>query len=95
MTVNVYRTPGDTTENVIHAGRCRLLGIYPELASNTGTVTIRNTATAAAGTATHICAIGLLAAGKTFGPNGVLLDTGLTVQLSVATDLCAIVWEAV
>lgn len=91
---NVTRTIGDTNENVIYAGRCVLFGIYPEL-TTTGTITVRNQPTAAggAGNVKHVCAIGLLQAGKTFGPKGIILEKGLTVQLSVATDLSAIVWE--
>lgn len=93
---NGSRTPGDTNENVIYAGRCKVLGVYPEL-TTTGTITLRNQATAAGGSGTikHVCAIGLLQAGKTLGPDGVLFDAGLTVQLSVGTDLSLIVWEPV
>lgn len=89
-----YHTPGDTAEHVIHAGPCILYGVYPELVT-TGTITIRNTATAAAGTVASLSAIGLPQAGKSFGGGvGMLFDTGLTVQLSVATDLSTLVWEA-
>lgn len=86
------RTTGDTAENVIHAGPCILYGVYPEL-TTTGTITFRDSATAAAAAAKHVCAIGLPQAGKTF--DGVRFNNGLTVQLSVNTDLSLIVWEAV
>lgn len=86
-----YLTTGDTNEQLIHAGPCLVHGIYPQL-TTTGTITLRNTATAAGGAAKSVSAIGLTQAGKTFG--GVRYDTGLTVQLSVGTDLCTIVWEA-
>lgn len=88
------RSVGDTADNVIHTGRCLLHGVYPELASLAGTVTIRNGA-AAGGTIVHLAAIGVLAAGKSFG--GVLFDKGLTVQLSAgsASERALIVWEAV
>lgn len=86
-----YHTPGDTAEHVIHAGPCIVWGIIPELVT-TGTITLRNTATAAAGTVASLSAIGLPQAGKMFA--GILFDTGLTVQLSVATDISTIVWEA-
>lgn len=88
----IHRTPGDTVENIVHAGRCLVYNISPEL-TTTGTITLRDSATAAAGTAKHVCAIGLTQAGKDLG--GVLFASGLTVQLSVATDLTAISWEAV
>lgn len=85
------RTPGDTVENIVHVGPCVLYGILPEL-TTTGTITIRDSATAAAVAAKHICAIGLTQIGKDFG--GVRFNAGLTVQLSVASDLSLIVWEA-
>lgn len=86
-----FLTAGATAEQLIHDGPCLVHGIYPQL-TTTGTVTLRNTATAAGGTVKSLSAIGLTQAGKTFG--GVRYDTGLTVQLSQATDLCTIVWEA-
>jgi hypothetical protein len=89
---NGSRTAGNTTENVIFAGPCVLFGVFPEL-TTTGTITIRDSATAAAVTPLHICAIGLPQAGKTFGDQrGVFLANGLTVQLSVGTDLSLIKW---
>jgi len=89
---NRTETIGDTAENVISAKPCILYGIYPRL-TTTGTITTRNTATAAGGAVEHICAIGLTQQGKTFGPKGVIYRTGLTIQLSVASDLCTIAWE--
>lgn len=40
----------------------------------------------------HLAAIGLLAAGKDF--QGALFPTGITIQQSVTTDRCAVLWEA-
>lgn len=93
MAANITRLAGNTNEQVISNKRCRLYGIYPEL-TTTGTITVRNQATAAGGSGNikHVTAIGLLQAGKTFGP-GAVFENGLTVQLSVSTDLSAIVWE--
>ena len=85
------RTVGDTVENIICAAPCILYGIYPEL-TTTGTITVRDSATAAGVTAKHVCAIGLTQVGKTF--DGIRMQKGLTVQLSVGTDLSMIVREA-
>jgi hypothetical protein len=87
------RTPAATSESLIHTGPCVLYGIYPEL-TTTGTITVRDSATAAGAGTVHVCAIGLLQAGKTFA-EGFFFAKGLTIQLSVATDLSMIVWEAV
>ena len=84
------RTIGDTADNMIHTGKCVLYGVYPEL-TTTGTITIREGATAG-GTIKHVCAIGLTQAGKSFG--GVVFPRGMSMQLSVGTDLSLIVWEA-
>ena len=89
---NGTRTTGDTAEHVIYAGRCVLFGIYPEL-STTGTITVRDAAATGGSNVKHVCAIGLLQAGKTFGRKGVEFQFGLSVQLSAATDLSMIVWE--
>lgn len=86
------RTTGDTNEHMIHTGPCVLYGIYPEL-TTTGTITVRDTATVAGAGTVHVCAIGLLQAGKTFG--GIFFAKGLSIHLSVATDLSMIVWEAI
>ena len=93
---SLSRTDGDTNEHVICAKQCRLMAIRPEL-TTTGTITVRDYAATGggAGAIVHVCAIGLPQAGKAFGPKGVLMKKGLTIQLSVATDLSAIVWEAV
>lgn len=85
------RTAADTVEHVIHVGPCVLYAVLPELVT-TGTITIRDSASAAASAPLHVSAIGLTQAGKDFG--GVRFSAGLTVQLSVATDLSLIVWEA-
>lgn len=87
----IHRTAGDTDEHVIHAGRCRVHAIRPEL-TTTGTITLRNAATIGGSNVLAECAIGLTQAGKDM--HGVLFDTGLTVELSVGTDLSAIIWEA-
>lgn len=87
-----YLTPGDTAEHIISARAGWLYGVWPNL-TTTGTITFRNAATAAGGTAFIVCAIGLTQAGKNFGPLGVFFDTGITVQLSVASDLSMIVYE--
>jgi hypothetical protein len=90
---NGSRTVGDTNENVIYAGPCYLFGIFPELIT-IGTVTIRDNATAVGGTPKHVCAIGMPQAGKSFGDfRGVFFANGITVQLSVGTDLCMITWR--
>lgn len=85
------RTAGDTAEHVISAKPCVVYGVYPEL-TTTGTITFRNAAATGGSAVLHVAAIGLTQAGKSFGP-GVVFDTGLTVQLSVATDLSLIVFE--
>lgn len=88
---NLSRTAGDTAEHVICAGRCILYGIYPEL-TITGTITLRDANATGGGNVVHVCAIGLTQQGKQF--DGAQFLNGLTVQLSVATDLSAIIWEA-
>lgn len=89
-----FRTPAVLTEQVIHAGPCILYGIAPDVVT-TGTITIRDSATAAAAAPMSISAIGLPQVGKQFGQyKGVLMLNGITVQLSVATDLAVIQWEA-
>lgn len=93
-TANLSRTAGDTSEHVICAVPCVLYGIYPEL-TTTGTITVRDAAATGGSNVVHVCAIALLQAGKKFGPKGVRMAAGLTVQLSAATDLSAIVWEAI
>ncbi len=92
-TVRGYRTVGNTNEQVVNAGPCILHGVRPEL-TTTGTITLRNQATAAGGSDNiyAVTAIGLTQAGKDF--NGILFPTGLTVQLSAGTDLSMIIWEA-
>lgn len=88
-----YRTPGDTAEHVISTGPCWVYGITPEL-TTTGTITLRNAAVTGGAAILAVAAIGLTQAGKTFSPFGVFFDTGLTVQLSVGTDISMIEWEA-
>jgi len=64
------------------------------LTTTTGqlTATIPATATAGNNQLKAQCAIGLLQAGKFFG--SAVFHKGLTAQLSVGTDISAIVWEA-
>ena len=90
------RTAGDTNEHVICDGPCVVYGVYPEL-TTTGTITLRDAAATGggAGAVKHVCAIGLTQAGKTFGMKGAFFASGLTAQLSVATDLSLIVWQKV
>lgn len=88
-----FRTAAVTTEQVVCAKPCWVYGLTPEL-TTTGTITLRNTPTAAGGAVAHLCAIGLTQAGKVFGGGqGVLFDAGLTIHLSVATDLTMITYE--
>lgn len=86
-------TPGDTTENIFHVGRCLVYSVVPRVASTAGTVTLRDSATAAGSTAKRVCPIATLQAGVHFG--GVLFVNGLTVQLSNSADLTDIVWVAI
>jgi hypothetical protein len=90
---NLYRHTGTATETVISTVPCIVYGITPE-ATTTGTITLRNSKTAAATTAVHIAAIGLTQQGKDFGAAGVFFSDGLTVQNSVAGDASAIIWAA-
>ena len=46
MAKSIFRTAAVTTEQVIHAGRCLLYGIYPEVASTAGIITLRDDSTA-------------------------------------------------
>lgn len=86
---SIFRTAGVTTEQVVFAGRCRLIAVRPEL-TTTGTITLRNGA-AGGSDVKAVCAIGLTQAGKDF--DGAVFPAGLTVQLSVASDLSGIVYE--
>lgn len=91
--LNLFRTPASTNEALIRTGRCVVYLVVPEL-TTTGTITLRDGATADGnGTIKHVCAVGLTQSGKSLG--GVLFEKGLTVQLSQASDLSAIVWEPV
>jgi hypothetical protein len=91
---NGTRLAAVTTDQVIYAGRCKLYGIYPEL-TTTGTITVGDHPTTAATNIKHVCAIGLDQRGKTFGPDGVLFQMGLVIDLSVGTDQALVVWEPV
>jgi hypothetical protein len=89
MAINITRTAAVTTEQVISDKRCRLLLVIPEVVT-TGTLTLRN---GEAGEIKHIAAIGVPQTGKVFG--NAQFEDGLTIEQSVGTDRCAIVWEAV
>ena len=78
-----------TNEQVVYAGRCRLWAVRPNL-TWTGTLTLRKGA-AGGSDVFSVSAIGLTQAGKDF--DGVVLESGFTAQLSVATDLGLIVFE--
>jgi hypothetical protein len=87
-----FRSAGVITEQLISSKPCWLFGVKPEL-TTTGTITLRDGAAAdATGAIKHVCALGLTQQGKDF-PVGVFFQNGLTVQLSVATDLSMIVYE--
>lgn len=89
-TITLARTAGDTSEHVICAKACVLYSIRPEL-TTTGTITVRGAAATGGSNVRAVCAIGLTQAGKSF--DGALFPDGLTVQLSVNTDLSAIIYE--
>lgn len=86
-----HYTAGDTSEHAVHAGRCRLHSVRPNL-TTTGTVTLRSGATGGSAVFS-LSAIGLTQAGKSF--DGMVTPDGFTVQLSVASDLCTIVYEPI
>jgi hypothetical protein len=88
---NITRLTGTTSETVINAGRTVLLAILPD-ATTTGTVTLRNSASAVGAAAVSVAAIGLLPPGKQYGPAGVVFGDGLTVQNSVTGDAVLVVW---
>jgi hypothetical protein len=85
-----FRTANSTAEQVVVAGRVRLHAVRPEL-TTTGTLTLRDSATAAAGTPVHVAAIGVTQAGKDF--HGAVFNNGITLQQSVGTDQCLVVFE--
>lgn len=87
-----FRTAGVTTEQLVMAGKCIVYGVHPEL-TTTGTITLRDAAATGGANVIHIAAIGLLQPGKTFS-GGVLFQKGVTIQLSVASDLSLLVFEA-
>lgn len=91
-----FRTAGNTNEQVVASTACWLYVITPDL-TTTGTITLRDQATAAGGSTNtfKVCAIGLTQAGIAFGDQGVLCSAGLTIQLSVNTDLTLVVYELV
>lgn len=90
---SLYRTTAVTTEVLVHAGRCLLHGIRPEVASTAGTITIRDAVAIGGSNVVRVCPIATLQAG--INMDGALLANGLTVQLSNAADLTSLIWEAV
>lgn len=91
---NKTRSAASTSDQVIVARRCKLYGIYPEL-TTTGTITIADHATVTGTNDVHVCAIGLTQAGKTFGPDGIVMEAGIIIKQSVGTDRHLIVWEPI
>lgn len=89
-----FKTAGVTTEQIVSTKPCWVFGLYPELLT-TGTIILRDQKTAAGGTATHTCAIGLPQVGKTWSPGGIFFGAGLTIQISVATDLTVVTYQPV
>ena len=97
-----YRTDAVTAEQLFHAGRCRVWGLWPE-GTTAGTITLRDAGAARgqplvqiSGQQTiirHLCAIGVLQAGKRL--NGMEFYNGLSVQLSNTADRVLIGWEAI
>ena len=88
---NQTRVTG-ATEVLVFAGRCALIGIFPE-ATTTGTVTVRDAAAIGSGaTPEHTAAIGLTQSGKLFSDFGVRQNAGITVTLSVGGDAVTVVW---
>ena len=88
---NTTRLTGTTAETVVNPGRCAILAIVPD-STTTGTVTVRDSATAVGSAPDSVSAIGLTQQGKQFGPYGVICDAGLTVQLSAAGDAVMVIW---
>lgn len=88
----IFRTQGVLTEQLVFAGRCRIYRLNPEV-TTTGTITLRDGALAdASGTIMSVSGIGLTQAGKEF--HGAVFNKGVTIQLSVATDLASLIFEA-
>lgn len=91
----IYRfNPGDTAEHMIGTCRCVVYGIYPEVATTTGTITFRDTLAVSGGTADRIQPAGLSSAGMSFGSFGFECAQGFSLQLSAATDICSVLWAA-
>lgn len=70
-----------------------LYGIYPEVATTAGTVTVREGLPAATGVVKYVAPTGLTVAGVTFGPHGMFCGEGLTVQKSATGDQLVVVFE--
>lgn len=87
----LFRSANSTGEQLVIVGRVRVWGLLPEL-TTTGTLTIRDGAAAdASGTTMHVAAIGLTQQGKDF--EGAVFLKGITIQQSVGTDICGIIYE--
>ncbi len=83
---------GNVTENVITAKPAIVLALVPSGAANTGTCTLRDSATAVAAAARHIAPIATPLNGIKFGPYGVLYGNGITMQNSVSGDVFDLIW---
>jgi hypothetical protein len=86
-----FRTASSTSEQLVVAGRVRVHAVIPEL-TTTGTLTLRDGAVAdASGATIVVCAIGLTQVGKDL--RGAVFTKGLTIQQSVGTDICTVIYE--
>lgn len=93
MAINITRTAGVDTEQIITAQKARLILVVPEVAVTAGTITLRDDNVAGGSNVVHVAAAGLGPAGKAFA--GGQFNRGITIQHSDAADRCAVVWEAV
>lgn len=84
------RHTNTTDETQIATGNCILFGIYPTT-TTTGTVSLA-AGVVGASTAFHVSAIGLTQAGKTFGPFGIKVAGGLTIDMTQIADDVLVVW---
>ena len=89
---NGTRVTGSTSETLIYSGRCILLALLPNN-TTTGTITVRDGGAAdGTGATKHVAAIGITQNDLQFGPYGIVMGSGLTVQNSVAGDAVTVVW---
>jgi hypothetical protein len=83
--------PGNTTETVITSAPCFVYGFIGVV--GTGTLTLRDSATAAAATS-PFPAFTLAVAGRVDFP-AVRFESGLTAQLGTGTDVATIFWRPI